>query len=507
MFLRHRTVCLLLCWGMLIPFAVVRAADPPGPSPTERMHTISSHRLHDHVAELTSPRYAGRLTGTPGYRAAAQWVAERFRSWGLEPAGDDGTWYQDFEIPYTLVFPGSRVRLHLPQANGSVIFKDYRYEDEYIPGSTSASGEITAEVIYVGYGITAPELGYDDYAGVDVAGKIVLMEREVPVSPETQADVFPAWRPYSFHQYKLRNAVAHGARGMLYNYGPIANPNNAYEPDFVYSHVGEAVVGDLFAGTGREHAAVVREIRQTLQPRSAPLGKTVTIGNRTEHHPGGRGSNVLALLPGGDPALRQEVIILGAHLDHLGYCYELMPGANDNASGVAVLLGVAEALAGLEKPLPRSVLFICFGAEEQALAGSQHYLAHPAFPLARTRCLLNMDGVGCGDKLTALAAENYPALWEFIRRANDDYVHRTVTPRQFHNLARPRLDAAWFMWRDVPTISFSSYGAPSPYHVTSDNLEIITPEIMEDLGQILFLAIVELAGQAELPDLNTGGDR
>lgn len=492
---------------MLIPSGVVRATGSPERGVTQRMHTISSHRLHEYVAELTAPAYSGRLTGTTGYRAAAQWVAERFRRWGMEPAGDDGSWFQHFDIPYTLVFPGSVVRLHLTQDNGQVICKDYRYEEEYIPGSTSASGEVTAEVVYVGYGISAPELGFDEYAGVNVAGKIVLMEPEVPVSPETHADMFSAWRPYSFHQYKLRNAVAHGARGMLYNYGPIANPNNAYDPNFIYSHVGDVVAADLFAGTGREHAIVVKEIRETLQPRSATLGKTVTIRNHTEHHPEGRGCNVLALLPGHDPELRQEVIIVGAHLDHVGRCDEIMPGANDNASGIAVLLGVAEALAGLEEPLQRSVLFICFGAEEQALVGSQHYLAQPVFPLAQTRCLLNLDGVGCGDKLSAMAAENFPALWEFIRRANANYVHRTVTPRLFHNLARPRLDAAWFMWREIPTISFSSYGAPCPYHVTRDNLDIITPEIMEDLGQILFLAIAELAGQAELPDLKNGGHR
>jgi hypothetical protein len=102
-----------------------------------------------------------------------------------------------------------------------------------MPGSTSGNGEVTAEVVYAGYGITAPELGYDDYAGIDVKGKIILIEREAPVSPDAGAEKFNPWYNYSFHQTKLENAVKHGAAGMLYNYGPISNPNNAYNEKFM----------------------------------------------------------------------------------------------------------------------------------------------------------------------------------------------------------------------------------------------------------------------------------
>jgi hypothetical protein len=457
-------------------------------------HSISSHKLFDYVKELASDKYWGRLTGTEGYNQSAKWVSNRFKQWAMTPAGDDNSYFQAFPIPYTLVFEDCEVALHLPYKD-SLIKKSYRYFDEFIPGSTSGSGEVTAEVIYVGYGITAPELGFDEYEGMDVKEKIVLMEREVPVSPSQDAELFLKWRPYSFHQYKLENAVAHGARGMIYNYGPIGNPNNSYDPGFIYSHVGDAVVADVFAGTGYEHPSVVKKIRKTLKPHSLATGKVVTIKNTTEHHPEGIGYNVIGVLPGTDPALKQEVIIVGGHLDHLGRCYEIMPGANDNASAVSVILGMAEAFSKCPVKPRRSVMFLCFGAEEQGVVGSEYYLEHPVFPLEKTVAFFNMDGVGCGDRINALAAKNYPELWKFVDKTNQNYIHRSVTPRYFANTARPRLDAARFMWKGVPTISFSVSGAPSYYHVPKDNIDTITPEILEDMAQLLFLSVLDIANQ------------
>jgi hypothetical protein len=461
------------------------------------LHSISSHTLYDYVKELASDKYEGRLTGTEGYNASADWVAERFAEWEIKPAGDNNTYLQAFPNPYTLIFEDCEVSLHMP-VKDSFIKKYYTYEDEFIPGATSGSGEVTAEVIYVGYGITAPELGYDEYKGMDVKGKIVLMEREAPVSPGRDPELFKKWRPYSFHQYKLENAVAHGAKGMLYNYGPISNPNNAYAEGFIYSHVGEAAVADAFQGTGKRHKDLVEKIKSELKPQSFSTGKVFTIRNTTEHHADGVGANVIGILEGSDPKLKEEVIIVGGHLDHLGRCYEIMPGANDNASSIAVILGLAEALSESVIQPRRSVMFNCFGAEEQAVAGSKYYLEHPVVPLEKTVAFINMDGVGCGDKISATAAENYPEFWEYIKKANGRYIHREIFPRYFANNARPRLDAARFMWEGVPTISFGVRGAPSYYHVTKDSIETITPEILEDMAQLLFIAVLEMANEDTL---------
>jgi hypothetical protein len=161
---RSLTVLFMLCLASA-PAVPGRAAGTDDEAKVlESFHAISSHPLLDYVRELTSEKYGGRLTGTPGYDASAAWVAGLLEKWGVKPAGDGGTWFQSFPNPYTLVLPDGEVSLHIPQKNSKdVIRKYYRYEDEFMPGGTSGSGEVTAEVVYVGYGITAPELGFDEY--------------------------------------------------------------------------------------------------------------------------------------------------------------------------------------------------------------------------------------------------------------------------------------------------------------------------------------------------------
>lgn len=461
------------------------------------MHGISSHGILDWVKELTSEKYAGRLTGTAEYEAAAAWTAGLLKGWGFLPAGDQGTFLQRFPNPYTRVLPGTALTLHVPAGSGTIA-KSYVWETEFFQGSTSDSGTVTAETVYVGFGITAPELGYDDYAGVDVKGKIVVVEPEVPMGPEPDPDLFRKWRPYSFHDYKMKNAVQHGAVGMIYDYH-IANPNGVFLKGFLVTYVGRTVMNDLFAGLPVSHAQTLEQIRKSLAPASRPLGKTVTLTNTTEHHPEGIGSNVVAIRPGSDPAARQEAVIIGAHLDHLGYNHELMPGAHDNASGVAVLLAVAEAIARSNVPLKRTVVLILFGAEEQGVKGSEFYVANPAVPHARVTAVFNLESVGRGERIVVGSGRNHPALFDAMARANARYVHRPMTATANANLARPRQDAAHFLWAGMPTVSIGTSGAPplpyASYHTTKDRWEILTPEIMEDLARIVFLATVEIANR------------
>lgn len=221
---------------------------------------------------------------------------------------------------------------------------------------------------------------------------------------------------------------------------------------------------DVFAGTGKKHDEVVQAIRATLKPASFATGKVMTMKNVTEHHPEGMGSNVVGYIEGTDPALKQEAIVIGAHLDHLGYNPELMPGAHDNASGVAVLLAVAEALSASRVPFKRSIVFVAFGAEEQGVRGSEFYVAHPFVPNVRTKAMLNLESVGRGEAIGAGSGRNFPQLWEVIERLNKQYIHRRVTASANANLARPRQDAAHFLWAGVPTVSFGTSGAkPLPY--------------------------------------------
>ena len=145
-------------------------------------HTITSEEMMSWIEKLCSPEFNGRLTGTPEYIASAEWVAGRLKEWKIKPAGDGGTYFQWFDAPYTVVNDPGYLILNIPQPDKKIIKKSYSYPDEYYPGMNSGNGEITAEVVFVGYGVTAPELNYDDYKGIDVKGKIVLMNRDVPYS-------------------------------------------------------------------------------------------------------------------------------------------------------------------------------------------------------------------------------------------------------------------------------------------------------------------------------------
>jgi hypothetical protein len=503
---RTRPIRALIAFALLAALAVPAAAQPPrapqAQTPEDRlvaaMHGISSNTILDWVKEMVADKYEGRLTGTPSYDAAAAWAAGLFTSWKFAPAGDAGTFLQKFPNPYTLVRPGAELKLHLPVPGGGTVVKSYVFEDEYYPGSTADTATATAEVVYVGFGVTAPELGYDDYKGVDVKGKFVAFEPEVPVGPDPDADLFKRWRPYSFHDYKMKNAADHGAIGVVYDYF-IVNPNCAFIKGFQWAAVNRVVMDDLFAGTGKKHTDVIAQIRKTLQPASVALGKTMTMKNVTEHHPEGVGSNVMAWREGSDPVLKQEVVIVGGHLDHLGLNPVLMPGAHDNASGAAVALAVAEAIAKAQVPLKRSVLFILFGAEEQGVKGSEYYVAHPFIPNAKVKAFINLESVGRGERIGVGSGRNYPEIYEVMERMNAKFVHRPISASQNANLARPRQDAAHFLWANIPTVSVGVSGAPPlpypSYHTTKDRWEILTPEIMEDLARVVFLSTVELANK------------
>ena len=481
--------------------AAQRPAAPPQ-TPEDKlvaaMHGVSSHTILDWVKEMVEDKYEGRLTGTPSYDASAAWAADLLKAWTFRPAGDAGTFFQKFPNPYTLVKPGAELKLHVPAPGGGDIVKSYVFEDEYYPGSTSDSLTATAEIVYVGYGITAPELGYDDYKGVDVKGKFVAFEPEVPMGPEPDAELFKKWRPYSFHDYKMKNAATHGAIGVVYDYF-IANPNAPFIRGLQWAAVSRAVMDDLFAGTGKKHGDVLAQIRKTLTPASMPLGKTMTMKNVTEHHPEGVGSNVVAWMEGSDPVLKQEAVIIGGHLDHLGLNPVLMPGAHDNASGAAVALAVAEALSKAGVPLKRSIVINLFGAEEQGVKGSEYDVAHPFIPNAKVVAFVNLESVGRGERIGVGSGRNYPQIYEVMEKANARYIHRPISASQNANLARPRQDAAHFLWANIPSVSIGTSGAPplpyASYHTTKDRWEILTPEIMEDVARLVFLSTVELANK------------
>lgn len=468
----------------------------------KHFHSISSEEIAGWMTELCSPEYNGRLAGTPEYIASAEWVSGRLHDWGIKPAGDDGSYYQWFDQPYTVVNDPGSLQLHITQKDGATIVKSYRAPSEYYPGMNSGSGELTAEVVFVGYGVTAPELNYDDYKGIDVKGKIVLMNRDVPYKDALNPE-YAKWVRYCYHQYKVENAAQHGAAGMLYIDGNSANPNISYIEKMIVCGIGPGPLADIFAGLGKTNTAVTGQIDKSFKPASFATGKIMTLKANTTRHPEGRACNVAGIIEGSDPILKEEVIIIGAHLDAVGNAGGIMvPGGFDNASGVVDIMAAAKALAGSGIKLKRSVLFLLLGGEETGLVGSKFYAANPIFPKEKTVTYINLDMVGNGTGLAVNASASCVALIEYFKTANSKYIHRPMrsSASTITYYGRPRSDGLVFMAEGYKTMDIYTTDGVKPvwYHLPGDDETAVTPEIMEDVAKLIYLAFIVMANAGTL---------
>lgn len=464
------------------------------------LHSVSEDQIADWMHTMISPEMRGRLAGDVGYDLAAQWAASHFEAWGLKPFFAEKGFFQEFDQPYTLVRDKGRLEIHIPQGD-DVITKSYTYGDDYWPWGISGSGEITAEVVYVGHGISAPEMGYDDYAGIDVSGKIVITELGVPYSGQNQ-DSLMMWAPYVDHSNKVKFALENGAAGLIFAYH-VASPRPTVDPDFIFLAAADHVVEDLLAGTGKELSEIRAHIRNTLTPMSFKTGKKATLALTTDYFSDGRTSNVVAMIEGSDPILKNEFMIVGAHLDHLGMMPVLFPGALDNASGSALAMGIAKSLATSGVELKRTLIVMLFGAEEVGLVGARHFVENFPYPAENIRMMINLDMVGRGNAFFASTAEPWKAALDIMERNNDRWVHRSFTTRSgpWNHQIRPRTDGAVFSNAKIPAITFSTRGATTPtlYHVPEDTMDQIDIEIMRDVIKVLTMSIIEAGNMEHIP--------
>lgn len=465
-------------------------------------HSITSEEMTGWIEKLCSQEFNGRLSGTPEYRASAEWVAAMLKSWNMKPGGDNGSWFQWFDAPYTVLNETGSLTLNIPQADGTVIRKSYSYPDEFYPGMNSGSGEITAEVVFVGYGVSAPELNYDDYKGIDVKGKIVLMNRDVPYTDPRNPE-YGKWVAYCYHQYKLENAVRHGASGMLYIDGASANPNISYDPSIIVCGIGQQPLDDIFAGLRTSNSELTSKIRKSFRPASFNTGKVMTIRANTTRHPEGKGCNVVGIIEGSDPLLRDESIILGAHLDAVGNAGKVVNGALDNASGVVDIMAAAKAIATSGISLKRSVVFLFIGGEETGLHGSRLYAAKPALPKEKAVVFINLDMVGNGTGLAVSGQSTWKNLVEYFEKANSEYIHRPFrgsAPEPSEYYGRPRSDSFNFSSAGYRTMSVGTTGGYKKvfYHLPGDDPDAITIDIMESVARMLYIGLINMANATAL---------
>jgi len=487
---------------------------------------------------LSGAALEGRDTGSRGFDVAARYVAAELEAIGLEPAGADGGWFQP--VALRRVEPGPEpVRFELLAADGTATPVD--------PLHVASAGDLArtahrfeGATAYVGYGVSAPELGYDDYRDVDVAGRIVLLVSGAPATlPPLEREYF------SDSLVKATTAAQRGASGLLVIHSA------ASEAEFPFAQLvalcadgqrqwldaaGEAhgavpalgarlaidaeLASRLFAGSGTTLDEALAATARG-EGRSFALPARVRIATATRHE-ALASENVVGLLRGSDPELRDEYLVLSAHLDHLGHCPaidgdDVCHGAVDNAGGVATLLEVARALATLEPAPRRSVLFLFVTGEEGNLEGSDAFAESPTVPRGSLVADLNVDtppGLVCdGRDAAAIGAEHSDLRHDAERAARQAGFRITADPFPEESLFL-RNDQFSFALRGVPSL-FLFAGADcaervnawldGPYHSPLDDMrQPLDFAAAARFARLELLLAWSVAERADRPRWNAG---
>jgi len=367
--------------------------------------SIDADHYLNYVKVLASEKMRGRGTGSKELESAAEMIAKEFKATGLQPVG--GSYFQRFPVTTQARLGGSnKLALQFDGKKEALAF-----EKEFIPLNFSSAGDVDGEVVFVGYGITAPEYNYDDYAGIDVKDKIVVFFRREPQETDDKSPF--AGRVYTRHAQfdsKATNAKLHGAKGAimlsdvlssgsgdLEKFARNAGPANAGIPFvMVKAETGEK----LLEKGGRNLRDIHRDIDKDMKPRSFVLPGSIHISmNADVRRVVKTVRNVVGYLPGET----DEHVVVGAHYDHLGMGeqFSMAPnmvgkphlGADDNASGSAGVIELARWMSAQPKP-KRGVLFMTFAGEELGLLGSSYYVNHPILPIDKAVAMINMDMIG-----------------------------------------------------------------------------------------------------------------
>lgn len=402
--------------------AAGRASAPDAAALARAAQAIQAGPLLGHVQVLASDAFEGRLPGTPGEDKTVAYLTEQFRKLGLAPGNPDGRYVQD--VPLVGIDGKAQMRLSV---NGKPIATAPR--TDFVAATTRFVPQVVvndADLVFVGYGVKAPEYGWDDYKGVDVRGKTIVMLINDPAIPDpnnpSQLDetMFKgrAMTYYGRWTYKYEIAselgaaaaiIVHETEPAAYPWGVVQNSWSGEQFSLaaadrnmsrvaVQSWITLDKARELFKASGQDFdtlkAAALRRDFKPVPLSGAKVSYTIDNTVRTV-----QSHNVIARLPGSDPALQDQAIIYTAHWDHLGRDTSLSGdqiynGASDNATGTAGLLALAQAYKALPSPPRRSVLFLAVTAEEQGLLGSKFYAENPLYPLVKTVATFNMDVLG-----------------------------------------------------------------------------------------------------------------
>ena len=505
--------CIVSLALLLLP---VCGAAQPAPVAAPASLSPAAARVAADVAFLASDDLKGRRAGTVEADRAAAWLVDRFKGIGLSPAGPNGEWLQPFAF-IDGVDLGPKNRLE----TGAAARKPWTVSTDFRPLAFSAASAVEGEVAFAGYGIVSTDLGYDDYAGLDVKDKVVLVLR---YSPDGDDEKSP-FSPFAALRFKAAVAREKGARAMLVVAGPLTKdvPDDliALRTDAAFSDAGLAamsvrrpVAEALLSGSGRTLEAAQKAIDETKKPASFAVdgSRVALIVDVTPRRV--RTANVIGLLKGADPAKSAEIVIVGAHYDHLGLGGttslasaggpQIHHGADDNASGVAALLEMARDLAARRATLPRSVLFVAFAAEELGTLGSLHFTKNPTVPWDSVVAMFNMDMVGRlrGDKLDVQGVGTSPAWRGMVEASNADAKLKLALLEGGFGPS----DHSPFYAAKKPVL-FTFTGAHADYHKPSDTADRIDSEGIARVVKFVEPVVVAVASAPERIPFSRGQGR
>lgn len=446
---------------------------------------INKESLMQKVEILTSQEFAGRLPGHIGYDKASEYARKHFQELGLKPAfGND--YYQKLLVEYNEIKPPASFCL----IKDDKVFIEYKIGTDYAFRGFTGSGDLVAPVVFCGYGISTE--GHDDYENIDVTGKIVMVFKQNPAWKIDGVD-FGTGNP----REKANTAYNKGAVGLIMVSRPLDNNpqpvigsvmdgSGLHNENFPQLQISLDAANDFLSGMDLYIEDLQSKIDGNKRPFSFELPVSALIKVKAEYHSKKETQNIAAILAGSDEELSNEYIVVGAHLDHVGSQADEVyyPGANDNASGSAAVIHIAEAFVKSGYQPKRSIIFILFAAEEQGLKGAEYFTENSPVELENIVAMINLDCIGSGDSIQIGNGKSAPDLWNIFRKIDSENNNLMMN----RTWAGGGADATPFHNKKIPTAYVVSYYSYEHLHLPTD--------LPETLNQSLFESIVKLTAES-----------
>jgi hypothetical protein len=458
---------------------------------------VTPKELLGHIEYLSSDSLKGRMTGSAGDSLAAEYIKSELASYGLKPLTGDG--FQRFKVTKRVI-PGKGNSLSI---NGI----SYTPEKDFMPFAFSSNSGLESEVIFAGYGfnINGDSLKWNDYKGIDVKGKWVMILRADPETDNTKSPFIP----FSGDRDKALLAKDMGAAGVLMVSGPAFDPQDTFESlnsgdfsvDIPVLRIKKEVADIILSKSKTTIAALEKKLNETKKPFG--FSTKVTINGKSEIiRETSNSRNVVMILPGEDKQLKNEYIILGAHFDHIGMGGPGSPsrtpdttgihhGADDNASGVAMMLELAEKFAMTKGSHKKSIICISFSGEEEGLLGSKHFTDAPGIDLSKVNAMVNLDMVGRlkeTNNLQIFGVGTATGLKDLIYSKSDTTVIKLTLLDEGYGPS----DHSSFYLKNIPVLYYST-GAHLDTHTPSDTYDMINYNGMVKISDLIFSVAEELS--------------